>query len=297
MRLTCLVRRFVKSPTISLFPILACVLAHGAEIHSGTLPNSSETLITIEGKIDYGDDRKFLDAALSVPNAVVALSSPGGNLDAGLLVGRVIRRLHFTTVVAPDTVCASACAIAWLGGTRRVMSDTSKVGFHAAYIEQDGKTSESGMANALVGAFLNEIGLQSTAVRYVTQAAPDDIQWLSFADAKSLGIDVIRFEDLGDGQSTKVVPSDRPSESTSGVQRVYWRVRANVSEGIQNVREGPGKNYRFLFSMPAGARGIELGDCQPPVKGGGRFDWCIVKWQGRTGWSSSNGFEVDLAQR
>src|SRR5262245_20851022 len=44
--------------------------------------------------------------------------------------------------------------------------------FSRSYIEQQGKAQESGMANALVGAYLNSIGLPQRAIMYITNASP-----------------------------------------------------------------------------------------------------------------------------
>ena len=86
-------------------------------------------------------------------------------------------------------------AIAWLGGTPRLMSAEARVGFHAAYSSETGQ--ETGVGNTLVGAYLNKIGLPYSAVIYITQAAPNSMAWLSIADADKQGIDV---EPLGSGR-------------------------------------------------------------------------------------------------
>ena len=85
----------------------------------------------------------------------------------------------FATAVAPGTLCASACALTWLAGSPRYFDITSKLGFHAAYQVVDGKATESGVGNALVGAYLNQIGLPDNAIVYVTSAPPEGIEWLT----------------------------------------------------------------------------------------------------------------------
>ena len=124
------------------------------------------------------------------PKATISLRSDGGSVVAGIQIGENIRLKGFTTVVAGDPRCASACAIAWLGGTPRLMSAEARVGFgfHAAYDNKTGE--ETGVGNALVGAYLNKIGLPYSAVIYITQAAPNSMTWLSIADAEKQGIDV-----------------------------------------------------------------------------------------------------------
>jgi uncharacterized protein YraI len=80
---------------------------------------------------------------------------------------------------------------------------------------------------------------------------------------------------------------------------VTWRVRSDVSQGILNVRVGPGASYPLSgppFPMPAGTGGIHVGECKPPDNGG-KFDWCLITWNGASGWASSNGLEVELTQK
>jgi hypothetical protein len=59
--------------------------------------------------------------------------------------------------------------LAWLGGTKRLMSADSKIGFHAARNWVTGK--ETGSGNALIGAYLKKLGLAYPAVLYITQAS------------------------------------------------------------------------------------------------------------------------------
>lgn len=46
------------------------------------------------------------------------------------------------------------------------------------------------MGNALVGAYLNDLGLSPNAIRYITTPGPNDVQWLSIRDAIMIGINV-----------------------------------------------------------------------------------------------------------
>lgn len=93
--------------------------------------------------------------ALAHSSAVVLMNSNGGLLLPGLEIGKAIRLKGFTTVVPEGFQCASACALAWLAGTPRFMSPNGRVGFHAAYLEADGRRMPTSTGNALVGAYLN----------------------------------------------------------------------------------------------------------------------------------------------
>jgi uncharacterized protein YraI len=68
--------------------------------------------------------------------------------------------------------------------------------------------------------------------------------------------------------------------------RRTFRVLPDVSEGILNLRRGPGSRHPLVASMPAGAANLLVGRCRMPDDGG-RTPWCEVEWQGRSGWASA----------
>ena len=74
------------------------------------------------------------------------------------------------------------------------MQRGAKIGFHAAYIENRGSRTESGVGNALVGSYLTQIGLHEASVIYVTKAAPTQLTFLTLQDAQRIGIEVLPFE-------------------------------------------------------------------------------------------------------
>jgi hypothetical protein len=169
-------------------------------------------LIFIVGDFTLGDEKKFINVALNSTNAIVVFESPGGNLIASIEIGKAIHLKGFATFV-PDTVqCSSACALAWLGGRVRYMSNTARVGFHAVYVENSGQAAVSSAGNALVGAYLNQLGLPTSAIIYITGAPPQGMQWLNFMDAQKYGIDVRPFNLA---VRTATPPGSEPSRSSS----------------------------------------------------------------------------------
>ena len=176
---------------------LVCALfsmgyAHAATISIQSLGPNTPVLVAVEGTLDPNDGEQFDAKVGPLSNAVVGFQSDGGDLVAGIQIGETIRLKGFVTVVPDGLRCASACALAWLGGTRRLMGPGAQIGFHSAYNAASGR--ETGVGNAIVGAYLNRIGLPYSAVIYITQAAPDAMTWLRISDAKRIGIDVTLLE-------------------------------------------------------------------------------------------------------
>ena len=98
-------------------------------------------------------------------------------------------------------------------------------------------------------------------------------------------------------QRTTTGKNDRPdAEISKPIDTVFWRVRLNVSQGIQNVRSGPGTGNPILFSIPAGLGGITLQDCKLGAKPSAS-EWCFAKWQNKSGWLSVNGLEREPQTR
>ena len=186
--------------------------ASGAIIQSKTSQGGDgSVVITLQGQIELGDEKKFVNAMLPYTDGTVILSSLGGSLFAGIEIGKAIRLKGFTTIVPDGITCASACALAWLGGRVRGMGIVSKIGFHASYLRGSGQVTSSG--NALVGAYLSQLGLSSSAIVYLTKAPPSELQWLSEADAGRLGITVslIDSKKFSAALEPKVVPPPSPT--------------------------------------------------------------------------------------
>ena len=166
----------------------ACV-STGAEAATITARQSEGwNFVTLQGRIVSADGAEFNRVIASLPDqpTVIALHSPGGIISAATLgIGQAIRSHGYRTLVGPGNTCASACGLIWLAGVKRYLTPTGRVGFHAAYGD-DGE--ESGQGNAVVGAYLNQLGMSFQAVAYLTAAAPSQMQWLDTADANRYGI-------------------------------------------------------------------------------------------------------------
>ncbi len=82
-------------------------------------------------------------------------------------------------------------------------------------------------------------------------------------------------------------PSPSPAPVVAALPPATYRVLPNVSQGIHNMRSGPGTNFPLVVSIPAGATGLIVGQCRPPQDGRSTSPWCQVQWRGHSGWTSS----------
>ena len=156
--------------------------------------STTGTMIAIEGDLELGDGEKFATLIRAPGPGLVIFNSNGGNLLAGLRIGELARSRGFSTLVLDDRTCASACALAWLGGERRFLGPNARLGFHAAYASKDGTNQISGSANALVGAYLDRLNIPYEAIYELTDAGPESIRWLTVDEANRLGIPARLFQ-------------------------------------------------------------------------------------------------------
>ena len=148
--------------------------AHGLQM------TESGSVATLSGFFEHGDQgrfRAFLDRPRPAPLRVLYLNSPGGNLQAGLDIGRQVRRAGLTTAVQADRhICDSACTLAFAGGVRRHningswifegMSSMMGLGFHPAWRQGNrvDPSLRSDEATGRVRAFYAEMGMPRAAV-------------------------------------------------------------------------------------------------------------------------------------
>ena len=219
-------------------------------------------VVVVEGSLAAFDEDQFAAKAASLSSAFVAFSSDGGSLLAGLRIGEAIRRKGFSTIVPDGRRCASACALAWVGGVERFIGTSGKISFHVAY---DPASDESRVETAVVDAYLSKIGLPYEAVSYITQAASNEMTWLNISDAAQRGIRVTLLSSFAKETMAAIptrygdviVTRDDP-ECCRG--RIRFRdqlvelastgqVYASL-DGVYKVKEGD----LVVMSFPSGAR-------------------------------------------
>lgn len=161
------------------------------------------TMVMVAGELEYGDDGRFRAAVAGLDSAIVFFDSIGGNLDAGIEIGKAIRMRQLSTAVAGGEACLSACALAWLAGVTRSIHERGAVGFHAVFVRDEaGGTREIGAGNARAGAYLGMLGLSETAATVLMAKGPQEILLLTPEVAAALGIDVLYFHD-GNGEAER----------------------------------------------------------------------------------------------
>jgi hypothetical protein len=194
--------------TLIVAALLACLPSQASAASFERVKLSGDNIaIVISGEIVAGDDRKFANIAISTSKAIVLLDSPGGVLTPALEIGRAIRLKGFMTYVPEDFSCASSCALIWLAGSTRLKSARGHIGFHAAYLDEAGRLTPAAVGNALVGRYLTQLDLPQSAVEFVTEAPPEEMEWLSERKADSVGISYKAYDAAPSPPPARVAPA------------------------------------------------------------------------------------------
>jgi hypothetical protein len=145
----------------------------------------------VEGDVDRLSS--FLSALPGKPHTAIYLASPGGDLYEGMRLGKFFRDRRIKSVVEGGAYCASACAIAFLGGTDsqgqpwRSSSTNSRLGFHAfTGTEIDADAVQSVVSDILLYGTYVDAPMELLIVNFATPS--NEIYWVPDRDLCRLGI-------------------------------------------------------------------------------------------------------------
>jgi hypothetical protein len=164
--------------------------AQAAQFERVDLPGAPGGAIKLSGVIMLGDDASFHALAEKMPNAVVITTGPGGSVFAAINIGSEIRNRGWTTLVPPDTYCASACSMIWLAGTRRLLADSGRIGFHAMSIHRDGMVVETHAPDIDLRRWLNALGYTEDTTATIVNTPSSLVRWLDRLELQANGIAV-----------------------------------------------------------------------------------------------------------
>ncbi len=212
----------------------------------------------------------------------IVLNSPGGNLSAGMKLGRMIRENDLFSFVGnpkPDErgawlsedsnryeyptagTCASACAYAFIGGTRRHLIGDSKLGFHRFYVGPDAATTikaEEALSTAqqISGQLISYLVEMDVDARVFTNASREGSRsmfWATQQQARELGLVTdsgygdFFLEPYGNG-----VVAAAKRQSPPGAYDLVYQVTAYCRDGVPKLLYTadfvPGESAPFYLS-------------------------------------------------
>lgn len=153
-------------------------------------------LVYLDGAIDAGAPDRLSDALNRIDGKIaVWLNSPGGNLFAGMQLGRIIRKrgasthiVNYRTLLPGE--CYSACSLAFLGGIDRFNDKGARYGVHRPSLagSKAGARDLARDLDAAIRSYVREMGVDARLIDLWMKAAPDAMYLLSQHEAKDLGV-------------------------------------------------------------------------------------------------------------
>ena len=163
-------------------PTVPMTVKVGPRSGSGAIPET--TLVYLDGRIDAGAPDRLSKALSGISGRVaIWLNSPGGNLFAGMQLGRIIREHGATTHIINSATllpgeCYSACALAFLGGVYRFNDNGARYGVHRASLPVQRATGERDLGQDLspaIESYVREMGVDARLLELWAKAAPDEM--------------------------------------------------------------------------------------------------------------------------
>ena len=113
-------------------------IAYPRTLADGTQVPSEEVQVYLNGYITVEDvnSAKVMENLLKkgrqkIAGNIVSFASNGGEVDAAMELGRLLRKLGVSTLVAREDQCMSSCVFAFMGGDRRTAA--GRIGIHRPY--------------------------------------------------------------------------------------------------------------------------------------------------------------------
>ncbi len=223
-------------------------------LHQPCESGACELYLLARGAIDpdtpgrFQETWQFLRARQQFPK--IYFHSPGGNLQAALELGRLIRAAGLDThvggpylegngigqpprVLVPRAACVSACAYAFLGGVSRSLGENALFGLHQ-FFARDGDIGDSPtqIMMAMLGAYLDEMGVDRRFLDFAATTVPDQIKSLPPPLARDFNVD-----------------NQRPPQSPWGLEAgPNGDLIASVAQRV------PGRDAEFLLRVWSSGR-------------------------------------------
>lgn len=215
--------------------------------------------ILLEGEIDRDAPARVAEALRKVGRfgPDVYISSRGGNLLAGMEIGRLLRKSGATTHLARRVVdpklefagnpfhtsaraeCFSACALAFLGGNYRFADEDSEYGVHRFY-SANGPTNRDldvgQILSAAVATYIRDMDVNPELFDIMVQSSPDEIAIVDAREMKRLNV-------INNGRK----PPEWSIEVSEGGQ--YFRGFQETQYGWSKVMLMCHRKYIYFFSI------------------------------------------------
>jgi ATP-dependent protease ClpP protease subunit len=224
-------------------------IAYPRTLADGTQVPAEEVQVFLHGYITAEDvnSAKVMESLLKkgrqkIAGNTVSFASNGGEVDAAMELGRLLRRLGVSTLVAREDQCMSSCVFAFMGGDQRTAA--GRIGIHRPYFSSTREVADRRILyrqlQKKLQEYIEELDFPPSLYEAVMAVPPETLSVLAPADLK-------RFYLEGMSPSTQD-EVDAASARKLGISVLEYFERKTA--GNSNSAGDPGRQQKD----PPGAR-------------------------------------------
>lgn len=275
----------------------------------GISPLGDETvIISVEGEfLPTEDFTGFLDALEKAGSRRIGVTfdSIGGNPGRAIALGRIIRAFKLPTIQFRGQECASACALAFMGGIYR-FAEPGSIGVHKssftarANLSLEDAVSAVQQQTAETIAYMTDMGIDPALLQLSLSYESDDIRYLSKSEMTRYRLITGELTDSAPPASSSVASSAStpsslptiapPATPQASVKPLHYTVpkartgRVRVPKGFEHLRASESQNSAKQIRVNNGDSVHIIGISEK---------WYRVRAKGETGFLHHNWVKVD----
>ena len=256
-----------------------------AEIRFDTTTSTDSPVIIAYGNFVPSQDFSELEALVASSGAsVITFDSPGGNPYAALEMRRLSRSLDLATVQLRSSDCASACALAFMGGTTR-LADPGSIGVHKSSFSEDSNFDSADAVSAIQSAtadmmqYMTEMGVDPGLLRVALKYDSADIRYLSGSEMEQFGLTTNRSGAAVAKRPSTPTASPPANPSIDGISAIVRHPK-----GIIELRSAPDTKSAMVSAVTNGTTVQIIGDADR---------WYKVRHNGITAYAHHTWLMVD----
>lgn len=167
--------------------------AYPRTVADGTQVPAEEVQVFLYGYITSEDvyGARVMEGLLKkgkqkIAGNIVSFASNGGEVDASMELGRLLRKLGVSTVVARGDQCLSSCVFAFMGGDRRTVA--GRIGIHRPYFSSTREVPDRRIIyrqlQKRLQEYIEELDFPLSFYEAVLAVPPESVSVLTPADLK-----------------------------------------------------------------------------------------------------------------
>lgn len=188
---------------------LAWIGTARADIRFEIIPiENSSPILLLKGAFNTSDNPELFAREVATSGAkVITFNSGGGNVVKAMAYGKMIRSLGLSTLQLRAAECASACALAFLGGVNR-QAEPGSIGVHQASFSPDanldGTTAVAAVQalTAQIISYLIEMDVDPKLLQLSLSVSSQDMRYLTAAEMESFKVTHGTFANFRSPSST-----------------------------------------------------------------------------------------------